>query len=305
MSFRSKYALTALCLATSSVASSAVAQTTTTAPPDPTLNITLGGFANYAADTDLHDSGGSFSVFRSGGNLLFERPISASTDLRINVGGEYSHYYFRNIAAVPGDDGSDSLDAFQLDVRPTISHRFNENLSAFGGISVTASGMADADFGESLSYGAFGGVTYRVAPNVWIGGGLAISSQLEDDALVVPLLSVNWQITPDWSLSSEGLGLKLAYKFDDAWTAYVRARYDFRQFRLDSSEIVSDGVLTDQSVPITIGVNYDFGDGLKMAAEAGVVAYRRLEFRDSGGDQVGADEADPAAFVSVQVTYSF
>ena len=299
MSFRSKYALTALCLA----ASSAVAQTTETAAPE--LKITLGGSANYAADTDLHDDGGSFSVFRSGGSIAFERPFSPTTDLRLNISGEYSHYFFRNINAVPGDDGSDSLDAYQFDIRPTISHRFSENFSAFGGFTVTASGMSEAHVDDALSYGVFAGVNYRVSPNVWIGGGLAVTTQLEDSALVVPLLSVNWQITPDWMLSSDGLGLKLAYKLDDAWTVYARARYDFRQFRLDGSEVLSNGVLTDQSVPIAVGITYDFGDSLKMSAEAGVVAYRRLEFRDSGGDQVGADEADPAAFVSVQVTYSF
>ena len=301
MLFRSKYALTALCLA----ASSAVAQTTETAPPEPGLKITLGGTANYAADTDLHDDGGSFSVFRSGGDVTFEHPYSPTTDFRLTVSGEYSHYFFRNIAAVPGDDGSDSLDAYQFDLRPTVAHRFTENLSAFGGFSITAAGMSEAHVDDALSYGVFAGVSYRVAPNVWIGGGLSLVTQLEDDPFVVPLLSLNWQITPDWMLSSDGLGLKLAYKLDNAWTAYVRARYDFRQFRLDGNEVLSNGVLTDQSLPISVGVSYDLGDGLKMSAEAGVVAYRRLEFRDSGGDQVGADEADPAAFVSVQVTYAF
>lgn len=302
-SLRSRHKILAACvMASTTVAVAADLADETAVKP---TTFTLGGQASYAFDTDLGDADGSFSVFRSGGSLTIGTPVTAASDLRITIDGEYSHYYFRDIDAVPGSDGSDSLDAYLFAVRPTYSHYFSPNFGVFGGVILAASGMAEADVGDSLTYGVFAGVNYQISPNVWVGGGFSVVTELEDSAFVVPLLSLNWAVTPDFTLSSEGLGLKATYKLDDAWSVYLRGRYEFRQFRLDSAEVLSDGVLSDQSLPITVGVTYELDDALSFSAEAGVVAYRRLEFSDSDGDQFGADEADPAAFLSISAQYKF
>ena len=284
---------------------SAALAETTTAPVTPDTTFILGGGANYAFDADLHDNGGSFSVFRSDASVTMKNVLSESSNFSITLGGEYSHYFFRNIAAAPGSDGSDSLDVYQFDIRPTYTKYFNDHLAAFGGLTITAAGMSQADFGDSIAYGVFGGVNYRLASGLWVGAGVGVTTQLEDNPFFVPIFTLNWQATPDLLVASDGLGIKATYKLDEGWSIYARARYEFRQFRLDGNEVIDNGVLTDQSAPLTVGVTYDTGDGLKVSADAGVVAYRRLDFTESNGHQAGADESDPAAFLSFNVTYSF
>ncbi|HEX8325585.1 MAG TPA: DUF6268 family outer membrane beta-barrel protein [Tepidisphaeraceae bacterium] len=302
LSFQSRQRLISACVVAS--ARIAVAAEPTEQPEIKPTTFILGGDASYAFDADIGDFG-SFSVFRTGGSLSINSPLNAAADLRVVLDGEYSHYFFNDFSAVPGADGSDSLDAYQFGVRPSYSHYFSPNFGVFGGVSVNAAGMAEADIGESLTYGVFAGFNYQVAPKVWVGAGFAVTTELEDGAFAVPLLTLNWAVTPNLLLSSEGLGLKATYTIDDAWAVYIRGRYEWRQFRLDSGEVLSEGVLTDQSVPITVGVTYDLDDKLSFSAEAGVVAYRRLEFTESDGDEFGADEADPAGFLSVRVQYTF
>jgi hypothetical protein len=278
---------------------------TTTAPAKPEYVFTLGGDASYSFLTDLHDDGGSFSVFRSGSWVTMNNKIDESQSLRITLSGEYSHYFFRNIAAAPGSDGSDSLDVYQFELRPTYTKYLNDHFGVFAGVDIAAQGMSNADFADSLSYGVFAGVNYKLADGVWLGAGLAATTQLEDNPLVVPLLTVSWQATPELLIASEQLGFRATLQIDNGWSAYVRARYEFRQFRLDSDEVIADGVLTDQSVPVAIGVTYQPDDQLKLSGEVGVMAYRRLEFTESDGHQAGADEAEPTLFAGFEVTYSF
>lgn len=277
----------------------------TTAPAKPDYVFTLGGDARYSFLTDLHDDGGSFSVFRSGSWVSMNNKIDDSQSLKITVSGEYGHYFFRNIAAAPGSDGSDSLDVYEFAVRPTYTKYLSDRFGLFAGVDISAQGMANADFADSLAYGVFGGVNYKLADGLWLGLGLAATTQLEDNAFVVPLITINWQATPELRVASEQLGFRATYQIDNAWSVYGRARYEFRQYRLDGDEVIADGVLTDQSIPLAVGVTYRPDDQLTISAEAGVIAYRRLEFTESDGHQAGADEADPALFLGFDVSYSF
>lgn len=283
------------------------AQTTDPAAPQkPAYVFTLSGGATYDIETDFRGDGGSMSVFRSSSAVKIDHAFTEATSLRVGFDGEYSHYYFRNNSAVPGaDDNSDSLDLYQFDVRPVLTHYFSPNFGLFAGVNISAAGMADADIGDSMSYAVLAGVNYKLGDNVWLGAGFVASTQLEDDAFVVPLLTLNWQVTPKLLLASEGLGFRASYKFDNEWSAYAKIAYEFRQYRLDSGEVISDGAITDQAIPVTVGVTYTVGDSLDISAEAGVVAWRRMKFRDSGGDDVAADETDPAPFVGFSVRYSF
>lgn len=273
--------------------------------PAMTYSLSLSGNASYAFDASLHDDNGRFSVFRTGGAGTVNYTLSPGNDLSATLDGEYNHYYFRDFAAIPGDDGADSLDVYQFDLRPTFTHQFTPDLSAYGGLIVTASGMAKAHVDDALSYGAFVGVTYKFSPTLTAGVGVGIETQLEDDPFAFPLLTLNWNITPDLTLSAQGTGVQLSYKLSQTWTVFGGARYDYRQFRFDGDEIVRDGVLTDESIPVTVGVTCHPLDGLSVTGEVGVIAYRRLEVDSSTGHQVNADEADPAVFAGIQVEYAF
>ena len=266
---------------------------------------TVGGNAGYAFDTDFRNDGGSLSVFRTGGSATMTHTFTPGNDLSVTFDGEYDHYFFRNFEAIPGDDGSDALDVYQFDLRPIFTHQFTPELSAFGGLTITASGESEAHVDDALAYGGFAGVTYRFSPTLSVGVGVGVTTQLEDNPYVFPLVTLDWQITPDLALTSQGTGVRLAYRLNETWTVFGQARYDYRQFRFAGDEIVSDGVLTDESVPITVGVTCRPIDRLSITGEIGAIAYRRLEIDSSSGHQINADEAEPAVFAGVQVEYSF
>ena len=168
-----------------------------------------------------------------------------------------------------------------------------------------AGGEADADVRSSLYYGGFVGFNYQVAKDVWLGAGVGVQTEFEDSPLIVPLVTLKWQINDRWALEADGLNGKLSYALNDAWSVFVDGRYEFRQFRLDDGNIVPEGVLSDESVPFSLGVTYAPQPAFSAFAAVGVVAWREFELLDEDGGDVSTTEADPTAFVAVGLKWAF
>jgi opacity protein-like surface antigen len=259
--------------------------------------------SRYVFEADLGDA--SVSVFRNGLAFGVGGPVSETTFVRLGMESEYAAYEFDNLTGfgLP-DDGPDDL--LFVELRPSISTYLNPNFGLYGGLILGAGGEPDADFGDALYYGGFVGFNYQIRPGLWIGTGVGATTQLEDNALIVPLLTLDWTITDRLTLSASGLTGRLTYKVDDNWSLFADGRYEFREYRLASDTVIlPDGVLTDESVPLGLGVTYAVADNFSVSLSGGAILWRSLELSDEDGDALVDEDADVTGFVSASVKWSF
>jgi opacity protein-like surface antigen len=249
-------------------------------------------YARYSFDQDLNDDN-SFSVLRSGATFRTGGPVTESVFSGLALDVEYSNYDF-------GDDAFPDDFVF-IDLRPSVSVYLNENFGVYGGALLGFGGEPDADVSDSLVYGGFIGFNYQVADGVWIGTGVGVSTQLEDDLLIVPLVNIEWAITDRLTLNASGLKGDLTYKIDDAWSVYLEGRYDIRQYRLDDDAIVAAGVLGDEAVLVGLGVAYQPSENITLSLAGGAVVWREITLYDDEENKLAEDAADLTGYAAASV----
>lgn len=253
--------------------------------------------ASHEVDTDLGDA--TLSVTRAGVNIKTGSQLSQQLVVGISLDAEYSNYDF-------GDAFSSApSDYLALELRPSASFYFSENLGTYGGLILGAGGEPGADVGDSLIYGAFGGFNYQIAKDVWIGAGLGVSTQLEDDVLYVPLVTIDWKINDQLSLEANGLSGKLTYAIDKQWSIFAEGSYQLRRYRLDDDSIVPDGVLADDSIPIGVGVSYAPSDNITLSLVGGAVVWREIEFIDDDENEIASEDADITPYIAASVKFAW
>ncbi len=262
----------------------------------PSWSSSVTPYARYSFDQDLNDDN-AFSVLRSGATLRTGGPVTESVFGGVVLDLEYSNYDF-------GDDAFPDDFVF-IDLRPSASVYLNENFGIYGGVLVGFGGEPDADVADSLVYGGFVGFNYQLAKGVWIGTGVGVSTQLEDDLLVVPLINLEWAITDRLTLNASGLKGDLTYKIDDAWSVFVEGRYDIRQYRLDDDAIVAAGVLGDEAILAGLGVAYHPSENITLSLAGGAVVWRQITLYDDNENKLVEDAADPTAYMAASVKFAW
>lgn len=262
----------------------------------PTWSTSITPYARYSFDQDLNDDN-SFSVLRSGATLRTGGPVTESVFTGLVLDLEYSNYDF-------GDDAFPDDFVF-IDFRPSASVYLNENFGVYGGALLGFGGEPDADVADSLVYGGFVGFNYQIAKGVWIGTGVGVSTQLEDDLLIVPLINLEWAITDRLTLNASGLKGDLTYKIDDDWSVYLEARYDIRQYRLDDDAIVAAGVLGDEALLVGLGVAYHPSENITLSLAGGAVVWREITLYDDNENKLVEDAADMTGYAAASVKFAW
>jgi len=249
-------------------------------------------YGRYQFETDL-DEAGSFSVIRTGAAFKTGGAVTDTVFGAIAFDAEYSNY--------DSNDTSIPSDFVFIDFRPSVSVNLNENLSVFGGLILGAGGEPDADVGDSLMYGGFAGFNYQLAKGVSVGTGVGFTTQLEDDAIILPLLNLTWAISDNLTLEANGLSAKLSYKVDDAWTVFAEGSYEFRQYRLADDAAIASGVFSDEWVPLGVGVSYTPADNITVSVSGGAIVWQQVEFFDDDENSLSEIDADVTGYVSASV----
>lgn len=258
----------------------------------PKWSFSVTPFTRYGFEQDLNPQN-SFSSWRSGLTFQGGGPINSSLFTGLTSDLEYTNYDFKQDAF--------ARDFIFLDLRPSLSVYLNPNVGLYTGVLVGMGAETGAHWGDSVVYGAFVGFNYQLAPQMWIGTGIGFSTQLEDDPIILPLISLDWMINDRLSMSFNGLKGNLNYKLDDQWSIYLEGRYDIRQFRLTDESLVNEGVLGDQSVAVGMGFRYSPQETLTLSLGGGLILWREITLYDDNENKVYKDTADLTGYVSANV----
>jgi hypothetical protein len=246
----------------------------------------------YQADADFNDSKyGKFSTTRADLPMSYTFKREAG-DLRVGAFYEYSEYDSDKFA------GTQDFNTVFFDLLWKSMLNDNWGYFLYGGAGFSSS--THATFTDGLTGVGGGGAQYVWSPDLSLGFGLAVGTQLEDDPRVLPIINLNWQINDRWKLTTLN-GATISYDVlgDKRLFADFTAKYQFRDYRVGN-----DTSITDQQILIELGATYRFCPEFALRAFAGVAAGRKLEVRHNG-NEVTSQDVDPGAIVGVRGFITF
>lgn len=258
----------------------------------------------HAFETELDDSGADVSVTRAGVAFGMSLVVNPKLRMGLNLDIESSHYDFGQASALPG--GDDPIDgAGTVRFGPSIFYAFDQHWSVFGGFGPEFSGEHGAEVGDSVTFGGFGGARYAFSEKFALSFGLQARTRIEEDARVLPLLGVEWQITEHVRLTTEGPGVRLTVRIDDTWSFNFGGAWESRDFRLDDDSSNPEGILRDTRGLVVFGVDFSPRHWVTLSAYGGAVVWQEFRFDDREGNELLEDNADPTVFAGFSATFRF
>lgn len=253
------------------------------------------GFALWQGESAL-SNGGDFAINRGvlRGGAFYRWASGTSAGLQLSLGR--SDYRFRNTAAKPWDDITD------LQVSAPIRFRTGERGLVFLAPSLRYSHESGKDMQSGRTYGILAGIAWRVSPNLTIGPGLGVFTQIEDDDLdIFPALLIDWQFADRWALSTggglgatRGPGLSLTYDISDSFNISLSARSERVRFRLNNSGLAPNGVGQDRSTPVVLTANYEPNPAVSLTGFVGAEFNGSLKLENATGTVISHQSYDTA-----------
>jgi hypothetical protein len=106
-------------------------------------------------------------------------------------------------------------------------------------------------------------MTYKVSSDLKVGGGLGISTEIEDDVGFFPILLVDWQMTESLNFATRGASRAvdgpqavLSWQADPMWSLGLGAGHETKRFRLDNSGVAPGGVGEEEAYPVFASLTY-------------------------------------------------
>jgi len=269
------------------------------------FNLSFRPRVEHTFDSDLRDSDGSVATTRAGATLGFATSLGERTRLLINADGEWSRYEWSDAGDLLPSGLDPIEDAYLFRLSPGVVYSLNDDWSLTGGAIIEIGAASGADVGDAITYGGFFGARYRWSDRFTTTFGIIAKTRLEDDAIAVPLLGLEWQITDRVMLKNEGLGLKLTADLNEQWRAGLFARWELRDYRLADDGSVPDGVLRDQRVPLGVSIEWRPSPAVQIELVGGAVVLQSYEVETDDGDRVQSDRARPTPFIGLIGTIAF
>ena len=130
------------------------------------------------------------------------------------------------------------------------------------------------------------------------------------DSELMPILMVNWEISPQWELIAGVPRTVVTYQWNDNLNLY--GGVDFAvggSYAVDDENVVSprrgrslrDTYVTESEIRAMIGVDYRLDSGVRLKFEAGYAFDRSFDYHERDVEL----EMDSASFAGLSVSYAF
>lgn len=279
--------------------------------PAPEAELSFYGMHLFSAD--FENSSSDVSVTGGGAGLDFSIPVTERGSLTISAGAEYWNYDFSNGNAFFPLADAELPPVWEEIYIGTIGaswrNQLDDNWGYNVGFEITSAGEPGADFSDTLTYGGFAGFSYAFSRDLVVGLGIGVQTQLEDDALVVPVPILRWQIDEKWSLTSKRVGnlggLAINYAASDSITLSLLGGYERNNFRLDDDGPVANGVGRHSGIPVVLNVAWQASPQISLNAWGGYFFAQEYELIDENEATVAEPDADSSALVGIGATFTF
>jgi hypothetical protein len=266
------------------------------------------GYA-YQGKTDI-DGGGNLQVNR------FDVGIIGRADLLERL--RWTNTFFFSVNDYDfGGSGFSTGDPWEtiLTMRlvTKLRYQLSEQWGVFGGGAFIFSSETGADWGDSFSGGGLAGVDFRHSKSLFVSVGVAIISQIEDDARVTPSVSLNWLPYERWAVrvgvvpASGGATAagEVAYRVAEPVELALGLLSNQRRFRLDDSGPAPDGVGEDNNLLLRLRLSWHLIPRLSLHLLGGAVLGGEVQLDDRNGNRINKQDYDPAPYVGLRFVGGF
>lgn len=237
-------------------------------------------------------------------------------DATWGLGFNYTGAWYNFAGATPLDPapGVEPWDAVtSLLIGPSLDVKLDEHWNAFGRVFVGFSGENNADAWNSATGGGAIGASYSFDKDLTLGLGVLGVSQIEDNALVIPLLIINWNITDSLRVTNVAgpsaytttNGLEIVWRMNEKFELSFGGRWELDRFRLDDDATNPNGVGQDKGLPIWIRGTFFASKTARIDLLGGVRIGSEFNLYDQNGNGLTSSDVDAQPFLGVFVSFEF
>jgi hypothetical protein len=260
---------------------------------------------DHRFDADIDGSNGDFGVdsVRGSAGYWFELADGLSWD-------NYASYRFSDYdfsAPAPWDDVHSALWASRL--------RFaaGDQWSFYGGPLLGFEGESGSDFGDGFVGGGMLGFAWSPGPDLRLGLGFGVLSQIEDDVRFLVVPTVDWRFADAWRLrtgilelgAATGLGGEIGWQLAPRVEWAFGAQFQRRRWRLDGGASNPDGVGQDRSLPVYAKLVWEAAGPVALEFVGGVHFAGELRVESSRGTKLAERDYDPQGFLGLRARFRF
>ena len=200
--------------------------------------------------------------------------------------------------------GGEGLQTWNVGALLTLDGQLSEAWSGTFGLLGSASWEDGASFSDSLNGGGLVMASYRFSPTFKAGLGGLYLTRLNEDALVVPALGLDWQVTEQFDINLYGLDLRAEYDITEVWSIFLRGEFNPSGALLRSRANIEADSFDDQGFRAAGGVKWTPCPSFSLSMEGGV-AFHEYTLRNDNEKILAKDRMDPSPFVGVSARLSF
>jgi hypothetical protein len=200
--------------------------------------------------------------------------------------------------------GGDGFQTWNIGGLLTLDADLNDNWSGTVGVLGGGSWEDGASFSDSLTGGGLGLVSYRFSPTLKVGLGGVYLNRLNEDALIVPALGLDWQPTEDLSVTLYGLDLRAELKLTSDWSVYLRGEFDPDGALLKDRKGIEADSYSDQGFRAAGGLKWTPCPSFSLSVEGGV-GFHEYTLRSDQEIELEKDRLDPSPFVGISARLAF
>jgi hypothetical protein len=265
-----------------------------------------GGFAHQFS-SDLMT--GDYNVSRFDFAVSAESPVNESWNVALTFRTLVDSFDFAPTASL-GLGSAPWEDIYTLSFGARVQVKLNDKWKLSGGPVVQFSRESGADWSDSATVGGTISAIYQWNDNLAIGFGVGVISQIEDDALIIPVLTIEWTITDTLRLVSgsptaTGVGAELIWEFAPTFELALGAGYSSKRFRLDDMGIAPGGVGEENYFPLSLRLGWKPNDHVEVSLTGGFTFGTELTLETSAGARITQEEPDGAMFAGLSARIQF
>lgn len=221
--------------------------------------VSLGGEFMQSVETDFKgDSGNSLSIQKVRTDLSYIMPIGETTSMIFSLSASKTEYDFEE--KMPWEEVN------QADATFILNHGLGGKWSFMGLGFASSAYSTEADFEDGFAWGAAVGGKYQKSETFSFVVGLAYLTRLEDSALMIPFVGIEWQITDRLLLEGMmGLNLKYDLRGDGNSVLGFGLDYSMEGFRLEKDAVdASQRAVRPEGFGCFLSYTQRFGENLSI-----------------------------------------
>lgn len=268
-----------------------------TAPDSREIHFEFRFRGEFGFNAKLSGSPGDLSVSRAGAGVTAAIPIGSGGTFYPGYDFEVSEYDFSGATGLIAGSSDPWGTVHRHAIKAAFVHKATAHWTWAVGGDLTWAAEDGGDLADALTGGAFGALRYTMSDGLTLGLGGGFRTRVEDDAIVYPVIDVDWRLADGWRIEGGWPRVALLYEPRENLTVSLEAEYETRDFRLADDGPLPGGAAQEDRLPVSLGVSYTPTPAIVVSARVGAYAFGSLDVWDAGGTKTGDADIDPAAFL--------